>query len=133
MAVFHNGFTMRRRWFLLLTLLAFVLALGIGAVLWHAVQTSSVVVIQDRLEQMKPVFTAIRCLLIGLVALSWPAIVRALHRWGRIDEDGAGRLQSLRWRVVTWLVIIELLLGQNLLGRFLASLQGSIPWPSTVI
>jgi hypothetical protein len=131
--VFRNGFTMRRRWFVLLTLLAFGLALGIGAFLWHAVQTSSVVAVQTRLEAMKPAFTTVRCLLIGLVALSWPAVTSALHRWGRIDEDGAVRLQSMRWRVVAWLVVIELLLGQNLLGRFLASLQGSIPWPSTVI
>ena len=74
---------------------------------------------------MKPVFTAIRLLVIGLVALSWPAITRTLHRWGRIDETGAARVLSLRWRVVTWFVVIELLLGQNLLGRFMAALQGA--------
>ena len=124
---------MRRRWFVLLTVLAFGLALGIGVFLWHAVQTSSLDAVQTRLAVMKPVFTAVRCLLIGLVALSWPAVTRALHKWRCIDEDGAGRLQSMRWLVVAWLVVIELLLGQNLLGRFLASFQGTIPWPSTVI
>jgi len=125
MAAFRNGFPMRRRWFVLLTLLAFTLALGIGAFLWNAMQTSSVVVIQGRIEMMKPVFTAIRLLVIGLVALSWPAITRTLHRWGRVDEGEAARLLSLRWRIVTWLVVIELLLGQNLLGRFLAALHGA--------
>ena len=125
MAAFRNGFAMRRRWFVLLTLLAIGMALGIGALLWNAVQTSSVVAIQTRIEMMKPVFTTIRLLVIGLVALSWPAITRTLHRWGRVDEAGVGRLLSLRWRVVTWLVVIELLLGQNLLGRFLAALQGA--------
>lgn len=114
---------MRRRWFLLLTLLAFGLALGIGAFLWNAVQTSSVVAIQTRIEVMKPVFTAIRLLVIALVALLWPAVTRSLHRWGRVDEAGAARLLALRWRVATWLVVIELMLGQNLLGRFLAALQ----------
>ncbi|MBI1425734.1 MAG: hypothetical protein GC149_20090 [Gammaproteobacteria bacterium] len=116
---------MRRRWFVLLTLLAFTLALGIGAFLWNAVQTSSVVAIQGRIKMMKPVFTAIRLLVIGLVALSWPAITRTLHRWGRVDEGGAARLLSLRWRIVTWLVVIELLLGQNLLGQFLAAFHGA--------
>lgn len=125
MAEFRNGFPMRRRWFMLLTLLAFGLALGIGAFLWNAVQTSSVVAIQGRIEMMKPVFTAIRLLVIGLVALSWPAITRTLHRWGRVDEGGAARLLSMRWRIVTWLVVIELMLGQNLLGRFLAALHGA--------
>ena len=125
MAAFRNGLTMRRRWFVLLTLLAFGLALGIGTFLWNAVQTSSVVAVQTRIEMMKPVFTAIRLLVIGLVALLWPAVARTLHRWGRVDEAGAARLLSLRWRIVTWLVVIELLLGQNLIGQFLAALHGA--------
>lgn len=125
MAAFRNGFAMRRRWFVLLTLLAFGLAMGIGALLWHPVQTTSVVAVQTRIEVMKPVFTAIRLLVIGLVAMSWPAVTRTLHRWGRVDEGGAARLLSLRWRIVTWLVVIELLLGQNLLGQYLAALQGA--------
>ena len=123
--MFRNGLTVRRRWFVLLTLLVFGLALGIGAFLWHAVQTSSVFAIQTRIDVMKPVFIAIRCLVIGLVALSWPAMTRALHRRGRVDEAGAARLLSLRWRIVTWLVMIEVILGQNLLGRFLIALQGT--------
>ncbi len=116
---------MRRRWFVMLTLLAFGLALGIGAFLWQSVQTSSVAAIQTRIDVLKPAFTTIRFLVIGLVALSWPAVTHVLFRWGRIDEAGAARLRSLRWRIVTWLVVIELVLGQNLLGRFLVALQGA--------
>jgi len=126
MAASRNGFAMRRRWFVLLTLLAFGLALGIGAFLWHAVQASSVVAIQTRIELMKPIFTTIRLLLIALVAMLWPAVTRTLHRWGRVDEAGAAWLLSLRWRIVTWLGVIELVLGQNLLSRFLTALQGTI-------
>jgi len=125
MAASRNRFAMRRRWFVLLTLLAFGLALSIGAFLWHSVQTSSVAALQTRIEMMKPAFTTIRLLLIGLVALAWPAITRGLHRWGRVDEAGAARLLSLRWRIVTWMVVIELVLGQNLLSRFLVALQGT--------
>jgi len=123
--VFRNGIALRRRWFFLLTLLAFGLALGIGAFLWQAVQTSSVVGIQIRIDVMRPLFTTIRVLVIGLVAWSWPAITRGLHRWGRVDEAGAARLLSLRWQIVTWLAVIELMLGQNLLGRLLTGLQGT--------
>jgi len=123
MAAFPNGFAMRRRWFVLLTLVAFGLALCIGFYLWHAVQASSIVAIQSCIELMKPVFTTIRCLAIGLVMLSWSIITRTLHRWGCIDDAGAGQLMSVRWHVAIWLVVIELMLGQNLLGRFLAILQ----------
>ncbi len=125
MVAFRNEFTMRRRWFVMLTLLAFGLALGIGAFLWQSAQTSSVAAIQTRIDVLKPAFTTIRFLVIGLVALSWPAITRGLHRWGRVNEAEAARLLSLRWRIVTWLVLIELMLGQNLLSRFLVALQGA--------
>lgn len=125
MVVFRNGVAMRRRWFVLLTLLAFGLALGIGALLWQSVQTTSVVAVQTRIEIMKPAFTAIRLLVIALVALLWPSFIRMFQRWGRVDEAGVECLLSLRWRLVTWLVVIELMLGQNLLDRFLAVLQGA--------
>ena len=123
MAVFHNGFAMRRRWFVLLMLVSLGLTLCIGFYLWHAVHASSIVAIQTRIEVIKPILTTMRCLVIGLVILSWPIITRALHRWGCIDEAGAGHLMSVRWHVAIWLVVIELMLGQNLLGSFLAVLQ----------
>ena len=125
MAVFHNGVAMRRRWFLLFTLMVFVLALGIGGFLWHSVETSSIGEIQTRIDAMKPVFTGIRLFIIALVAMAWPYLTRGLQRLGRIDGAQATTLLTLRWRIFTWLVLIELVLGQNLLGQVLAVLQGS--------
>ena len=122
MAVFHN---MRRRWFFLLTLLAFALALVAGGILWHSVETSSVNEIQTRVDAMKPIFTGIRLFLIVLVAMAWPSVTNNFHRWGRIDKSQLTTMLALRWRIVTWLVVIELVLGQNLLGQVLALLQGS--------
>ena len=116
---------MRRRWFFLLTLLAFALALFAGGILWHSVETSSVNEIQARVDAMKPVFTGIRLFLIALVAVAWPFVTNNLHRWGRIDKAQAITMLALHWRIVTWLVVIELVLGQNLLGQVLALLQGS--------
>jgi len=116
---------MRRRGFFLLTLLAFGLALGAGAILWHSVETSAVVAVQTRIETLKPLLTGIRLSLIALVAIAWPWLVNALHRWGRLDETQAANLLAVRWRIVTWLVVIELVLGQNLFGQVVAMLQGS--------
>ena len=125
MAVFHNGRALHRRWFLLLTLLAFALALLAGGILWHSAETSSVNDIQTRVDAMKPFFTGIRLFLIAMVAVAWPFVTSNLQRWGRIDEVQATTMLALRWRIVTWLVVIEGVLGQNLLGQVLALLQGS--------
>ena len=117
-----NGI-LRRRWFLLLTLLAFGLALGVGGMLWYSVQASSVLAVQARIQALKPILTAIRVSLIALVAIAWPWVMNGLHRWGRLDTPQAATLLALRWRVVTWLVVIELVLGQNLLGQLLMAFQ----------
>ena len=125
MAVSNNRFALRRRWFLLLTLLASGLALGTGGILWHSVETTSVVAVQTRIATLKPLLTSIRVSLIVLLAMGWPWIVNALQRWGRMNQTQAGNLLTVRWRIVTWLVVIELVLGQNLLGQVLTVLQGS--------
>ncbi len=123
MAVFHSGLA-RRRWFFLLTLLAFSLTLVAGGILWHSVETSSANEIQFRVDALKPIFTGIRLSLIALVAVAWPFVTKNLHRWRRISEAKATAMLAVRWRIVTWLVVIELVLGQNLLGQVLAVLQG---------
>ncbi len=124
MAVSNNGFALRRRWFFLLTLLAFGLALVAGAILWHSVETTSVVAVQSRIDTFKPIMTGIRVSLIALLAIGWPWIVNTLQRWGRLEDMQAEKLLAVRWRIVTWLVVIELVLGQNLLGQVLAVLLG---------
>ena len=113
---------MHRRWFFLLTLLAFGLALGAGAILWRSVETSSVVAVQTRIDALKPVLTGFRLAIIALVAIAWPRFVNGLRRLGRIDGTQATNLLAVRWRIATWLVVIELVLGQNLLGQVLAVL-----------
>jgi hypothetical protein len=123
MAVFHSEVVLRRRWFLLLTLLAFVLVVGTGGILWYSVEMSSISEIQSRVDAMKPVFAGSRLFLIAVMAMAWPFLVNGLHRWGRIDAVQASTMRALRWRIVTWLVLIELVLGQNLLGQVLAFLQ----------
>jgi len=47
-----------------------------------------------------------------------------LYRIGRIDAEDRAQLLTLRWRVTAWMVVIELILGQNLLGQFFTAWQG---------
>ncbi|MEA2079546.1 MAG: hypothetical protein U9P00_06755 [Pseudomonadota bacterium] len=122
--MFRNGIALRRRWFLLFTLLAFALTLGAGGILWYLVETSALSEIRARVDAVKPIFTGIRLFLIALIAIVWPFATGSLHRWGQIDEVQATTILALRWRIITWLVVIELVLGQNLLGQVVAVLQG---------
>lgn len=115
-----------RRGLLGLSLLAVVLAAGIGVLLWQAVELSSVAQVAARIDELKPVATGIRLALIGLVAALWPRLISLAHRAGRIGKEQRDALLAQRWRLVGWLVVIELVLGQELLGRFFAATTGAV-------
>jgi hypothetical protein len=125
MGVFSNGIALRRRGFFFMTLLAIVLTMAMGGMLWYSIETSSLSAIQTRVAAIKPIFTVIRLFLITLVAILWPFITNGLHLMGKIDADQQATLNTLRWRIVTWLVVFELVLGQNLIGQILKILQES--------
>ena len=125
MGVFNKGIALRRRWFFFMTLLAIVLTMAMGGILWYLVETSSLGTIQARVVAIKPIFTGIRLFLIALVAILWPFITNGLHLMRKIDADQQATLNTLRWRIVTWLVVFELVLGQNLIGQILQILQES--------
>jgi hypothetical protein len=115
---------MRRRGFLGLSLLAVALTIIVGVVLWQAVELSTVAQVSARIDRIRPFASGVRLVLIGLVAALWPRLVRIAHRHGRIDEGRRDALLAQRWRVVGWLLVIECALGQDLLGRFLAAING---------
>ena len=125
MAVFNKA-AMRRRALLGFSALAVVLSMGVGLLLWQTVELSSVSKVSDQVEQFKPFASGIRLALIGLLAVFWPRLVYLAHSLGRIDQEQRDSLLTLRWRVMGWLLVIELLLGQNLFGRFLAETSKSI-------
>ena len=111
----------RRRWLGRLSVLAAALAVVAGGVLWQLAGPSSLADVGDAVERLRPVTSAVRLGLIALLALAWPRLVEAAERLGRLDGAGKAALLSLRWRLVGWLLVLELLLGQGLLGRFLAA------------
>lgn len=115
----------RHRWFLILTLVAVLVAIAVGTVLWQSVQLSSLGTASTRVDAVKPWATAARVSAIAVLAMVWP--------WFSPDgglsavDDATRRAQwiTLRWRVIGWLLVIELLLGQGLFGRFVALLAGT--------
>ncbi|MCP5414685.1 MAG: hypothetical protein H6961_08770 [Chromatiaceae bacterium] len=48
------------------------------------------------------------------------------NRAGRIGEQQRDDLLAQRWRLLGWLLVIELVLGQDLLGRFFAAATGVV-------
>lgn len=126
MAAFSNGARLRRRWFLTLSLVAVGGVIAVGLVLWQAVGLSSLSTVSERVAAAKPFASAIRFALIGALALAWPRLPALWTGANDSDDRTHAHWMALRWRVVGWLIVIELVLGQNLIGRFLGALSGSV-------
>jgi len=109
-----------------LSVLTVVLAAGVGVLLWQAVELSSMARVAARVDELKLFATGIRLVLVGLVAALWPKLIGLAHRAGRIREDQRDDLLAQRWRLVGWLLVIELVLWQDLLGRFFAAITGAV-------
>ena len=114
MAVLSKLRRLKRRWAVGFTLVTCATALGLGLVIS---QTTSLVALDGVVERVgayRELASAIRLLVIALIALAWPQIVRRLVQ---TTEPRFDRIQALRWRVTAWLLILEIVLGQNLHGR----------------
>ncbi len=109
----------RRSWLVGCCLLAFLAALGIVLLLWQAVALSSLATVAQRVSEAKPLLGAVRLGLIALLALLWPWLSDWLCK-NRHSPLSTTESNRLRWRVVGWLVAIELLIGQNLLHHLAA-------------
>ena len=120
MAVSNRPPAIRRRGFLGLSLLAVALTIGVGVVLWQAVELSSVSRVSAQIAEIRPLASVVRLAFIGGVAALWPKLIHLAYRYGRVDEVRRDDLLAQRWRVVGWLLVIELVLGQDLFGRLVA-------------
>ena len=107
----------KRPWFLRLCLLTIVSAIMIGAVLMVSLKSTSLESLQSSIDDYRTKMTAIRLVIIGLIALIWPKLVHYSERSGAISIERSIELKHLRWRIISWLLVIELLLGQNLIWQ----------------
>jgi len=119
MAACSNGTGLRRRWFLTLSLVAAAAVIVVGVVLWQAVELSSLTAVSERVDRLRPLLGGLRLALIGALAVVWPWL--SLLTLRADDEATRARWTALRWRVVGWLLVIELVIGQNLPGRFFSA------------
>ena len=115
----------RRRGLLTFSLLALVLAGAVGIGLWYAVAVNSMTSVGEQVARYGVVAGVMRGVAIGTFALGWPRLLAYLQRGGRITVSDQVLLLAARWRIVGWLLIIELLLGQQILTRFVGAWGGS--------
>jgi len=105
----------RRKGFLLFTTMAVLLTALVGYLLMHRLQTDSVQSVQQSIDAWRTALTTIRWTLIVVVALGWNHLVVWLADTGILSRPKAARLTGLRWRAVSWIVLLELVLGQGVL------------------
>ena len=106
----------KRPWFWRLTLLSTIIALLIGLILMRAAAQDELSMLHRDVATYRSLGAAIRLLLIGALAISWPHIVTAAEKRGAIHEKTAAGLCDARWRLLTWMLAAELLIGGDVLN-----------------
>jgi hypothetical protein len=101
-------------------LLCSVILIGlavVGIVAWHYATDAQAVAFG--LEAARPWLSVWRAALSAALIVLWPPLINWLAaRYGW--SDGQRRyVTAQRWRVAAWLIVIELVLVQNLVGRFI--------------
>ena len=114
----------QRRWFWRLCLITVLAAIAIGVVLLLLLNGSSITSLRASVDAYHFPLTAVRLGIIGLIALAWPRLIRHSEHRGYIGIDRSIELASMRWRILTWLLLIEMLIGQNLMWWLLDSPGG---------
>tara|TARA_R100000005_G_scaffold22290_1_gene9586 strand:+ start:5130 stop:5507 length:378 start_codon:yes stop_codon:yes gene_type:complete len=120
MAVYSKPRRQRRASLMICSVLAVLAALGIGMLLWRAVALSSLAAVAQRVSEVQPLLTALRLGLITMLAVLWPRLVRWSCSAASTPQHAA-HLDKLRWRVIGWLLLIELVIGHNLPGKIAAA------------
>ena len=114
-----------RRGLLTFSLLTLLLAGTAGIGLRHLVAVDSLTSVSERVARYGVLASVSRGVVIGTLARGWPRLLAYLQHSERISASDQAVLLAARWRIVGWLLIIELLLGQHLLTRFVGAWGGS--------
>lgn len=116
----------RRKGLVLSTAAGALLAILAGWLLMHRLQIESVQSVRQSVQDWQPVAGGVRTSVILLVALGWNRLLARLARTGKLHPARAGQLATLRWRIVAWLIGLELVLGHGLLVQTVQLVLGSL-------
>lgn len=121
----YSSIRARRKGFLLCTTVAGLLTAGVGYLLMYRLQTDSVQSIQQNLDSWRITLTLCRWAVIALVAFSWHYAIQRFTVASKMSSVQVEHLHGMRWRAVTWLILLELVLGQGMVVKFLELLTGA--------
>ena len=104
-----------RSWFLRMSMLSIAMTAVIGFIMLRAANLNGLSSLQSELEDFRPTIVTIRITAIVALAIVWPALVRWAAGRGYFSTASAQVLKAARWRCLTWLLCLELLIGMNVL------------------
>lgn len=70
-------------------------------------------------EQNRLIFTAFRLSFLAVLFWQWDWVIHWLAKKQAWDDDLRLTLLDARWRILTWFVIFEIVINQNLIGYLL--------------
>lgn len=108
-----------RRWLLGMLILTAILSVGLGWMLMVVISLSSIAQVEARVDAVRHWGSLVRLGLIAAMAIVWRPVILRLHAGNRLLARPVRDWLALRWRVVFWLLLMELFIGQNLLGEWL--------------
>ena len=71
------------------------------------------------LEQQKLIFTAFRLSIIILVFWKWEQLIQWFASKKNWDQDMIQLMIDLKWKILAWILLFEIVVNQNLLGYLL--------------
>ena len=103
--------------FLLFTGIAVLLTALVGYLLMHRLQTHSLQSLQHSIDTWRLTLTALRWTAIAIITLSWNHLVMWRVHSRTTSHNKATLVLEWRRRVITWLVLLELVVGQGVLVK----------------
>lgn len=73
--------------------------------------------IKGWLEDMTWPLTIIRCGIYLLILGTWPYLMKLLAKHYQWSEEYLNHIIAQRYKIFIWLIILELLLAQNIIGK----------------
>ena len=105
-----------RRW-LGVTLAAsalLVAGIAVGLVSWA--ERAGLEVIRSRLEQAAPWLLVWRITLFAILIIYWKELASWIGRKCALDEASCAALVQWRWRAAVWILLLDLVLAEDLIG-----------------